>query len=124
VRIAEAISLLIIIGAGTGGELAITRAMKKIGEVKDFSPANVARVVARAFTVAWMWVGIVLMALAFFALLAMLSWENVSFVIPVTALSYVAGTLGGKYFLGEQIPLKRWVGVLLVCLGVALVCIS
>lgn len=123
-RIAEAISLLIIIGAGTGGELAITRAMKKIGEVRNFSPANVIRVVGRAFTVAWMWIGILLMALAFFALLAMLSWENVSFVIPVTALSYVAGTLGGKYFLGERIPLKRWVGVLLVCLGVALVCIS
>lgn len=120
----ELLSLAIIVGAGTGGELAVTRAMKNIGEVHDFSPSNIIQVLKRAFTERWMWFGIFLMALAFFALLAMLSWENVSFVVPVTALSYVAGALGGKYFLGEQIPPKRWVGVLLVCLGVALVCIS
>jgi drug/metabolite transporter (DMT)-like permease len=122
--IPEVLSLAVIIGAGTGGELAVTRAMKNIGEVHDFSPANIIQVLKNAFTEGWMWFGISLMALAFFALLAMLSWENVSFVVPVTALSYVAGALGGKYFLGEQIPPKRWIGVLLVCLGVALVCIS
>jgi drug/metabolite transporter (DMT)-like permease len=122
--IAEVLSLAVIVGAGTGGELAVTRAMKNIGEVHDFSPSNIIQVLKNAFTEGWMWFGISLMALAFFALLAMLSWENVSFVVPVTALSYVAGALGGKYFLGEQIPPKRWIGVLLVCLGVALVCIS
>ena len=120
----ELLSLAVIVGAGTGGELAVTRAMKNIGEVHDFSPSNIIQVLKNAFTEGWMWFGISLMALAFFALLAMLSWENVSFVVPVTALSYVAGALGGKYFLGEQIPPKRWIGVLLVCLGVALVCIS
>lgn len=120
----ELLSLAVIVGAGTGGELAVTRAMKNIGEVHDFSPSNIIQVLKNAFTEGWMWFGISLMALAFFALLAMLSWENVSFVVPVTALSYVAGALGGKYFLGEQIPAKRWIGVLLVCLGVALVCIS
>lgn len=122
--IPEVLSLAVIVGAGTGGELAVTRAMKNIGEVHDFSPSNIIQVLKNAFTEGWMWFGISLMALAFFALLAMLSWENVSFVVPVTALSYVAGALGGKYFLGEQIPPKRWIGVLLVCLGVALVCIS
>jgi drug/metabolite transporter (DMT)-like permease len=71
-----------------------------------------------------MWFGVLLMTVAFFALLAMLSWENVSFVIPVTALSYVAGALGGKFLLGERVTPMRWLGVLLVCLGVALVCVG
>jgi drug/metabolite transporter (DMT)-like permease len=62
-----------------------------------------------------------MMALAFFSLLAMLSIENVSFVVPVTALSYAAGALGGVFFLGERVSTRRWVGVLLVCIGVTLV---
>ncbi|MGA8101377.1 MAG: hypothetical protein WB869_04435 [Candidatus Acidiferrales bacterium] len=123
-NVPEALSLIVIVFAGTGGELAVSRAMKQIGEVHDFSPRNVARVVGRAFRIGWMWFGISLMTAAFFALLAMLSWENVTFVIPVTALSYVAGTFGGQYLLGERVPTKRWVGVLLVCVGVTLVCIS
>jgi drug/metabolite transporter (DMT)-like permease len=61
------------------------------------------------------------MGTAFFSLLALLSTENVSFVVPVTALSYGVGALGGKFFLGEQVTRRRWAGVLLVCAGVALV---
>ena len=123
-KLHEPFLLAIIVFVGTGGELAVTRAMKDIGEVHDFSPRNLVRVLVRAFSAGWMWFGVLLMAIAFFALLAMLSWENVSFVIPVTALSYVAGALGGKVLLGERVTPMRWLGVLLVCLGVALVCVG
>ena len=50
-----------------------------------------------------MWMGIAQLTLAFCSLLALLSWEAVSFVVPAMALSYVAGALGGKYLLGEQL---------------------
>ncbi len=112
---------LLIIGAGTGGELCVSRAMKAVGEVKDFRPGALVGVVFRALRVSWMWAGLGLMATAFFSLLAVLSRENVSVVVPVTALSYVAGALGGKFFLGEQVTPRRWAGVLLVCTGVAVV---
>ncbi len=117
----EAFFMAIVVIAGTGGELCVTRAMKRVGEVKDFSPRNLLRVVLRAFRVGWMWLGLSLMTTAFLALLALLSWENVSFVVPATALSYAVGALGAKFLLGERISAKRWAGVLLVCLGVALV---
>jgi drug/metabolite transporter (DMT)-like permease len=117
----EVIFYLLIIGAGTGGELCISRAMKVVGEVKDFRPAALIGVFARALRVPWMWVGVTLMGTAFFALLAVLSMENVSLVVPVTALSYAGGALGGKFFLGERVTRRRWAGVLLVCVGVALV---
>ncbi|MFY9645501.1 MAG: hypothetical protein WAK29_10000 [Terriglobales bacterium] len=111
----------LIICAGTGGELCVSRAMKSMGEVKDFRPAAVAIVILRALRNPWMWAGIGLMATAFFSLLAVLSRQNVSLVVPVTALSYGAGALGGKFFLGEQVTPRRWAGVLLVCIGVAVV---
>jgi len=116
--------LFLVIVAGTGGELCVTRAMKVIGEVHDFRPAVLARSVFRAMRVGWMWIGIGMMTLAFFSLLAMLSIENVCLVVPVTALSYAAGTTGAKLFLHERINLQRWLGVLIVCVGVTLVWLS
>ena len=60
------------------------------------------------------------MALAFYALLVLLSWEPISLVIPASALSYVVGTLGAKYILGEQVSTARWAGVVLIALGACL----
>jgi drug/metabolite transporter (DMT)-like permease len=117
----EALLLFVVVVSGTGGEICVTRAMKRVGEVTDFRPMALVRVILQAMKVSWMWVGVSMMALAFFALLAVLSIENVSFVVPVTALNYAAGALGGKFFLGERVTRRRWAGVLLVCLGVTLV---
>ena len=44
-----------------------------------------------------------------------------SFVVPVTALSYVAGAVGGTTFLRERVTPQRWLGVVLVAIGVTLV---
>ena len=117
----ELILFLLIVVAGTGGELCVSRAMKEVGEVKDFRPQAIARVILRALRVGWMWAGVSMMALAFFSLLGALSFLNVSFVVPVTALSYVAGALGAVFFLRERVSSRRWVGVFLVSLGVTLV---
>jgi multidrug transporter EmrE-like cation transporter len=120
----EVVLLVLIVIAGTSGELCMSRAMKTIGEVKDFRPMSLLRVIVRAMKVGWMWIGFLLMIVAFLALLGALSMENVSFVVPVTAISYAAGALGGKIFLGERVSPQRWAGVALVCLGVTLVIIG
>ena len=117
----EALFLFFVVFAGTGGELFVTRAMKEVGEVKDFRPTALIRVILHSMKVFWMWIGLSMMALAFFSLLALLSIENVSFVVPVTALSYAAGAFGGAAFLGEHVSRRRWAGVLFVCIGVTLV---
>ena len=117
----EALLLFLVVASGTGGEICVTRAMKSVGEVTDFRPLALLRVILSALKVSWMWIGVSMMALAFFSLLAVLSIENVSFVVPVTALNYAAGALGGKLFLGERVTPRRWAGVLVVCIGVTLV---
>jgi drug/metabolite transporter (DMT)-like permease len=111
----------LIVVAGTGGELCVSRAMKGVGAVPGFHPADIARVIARALRVPWMWLGLGMMAAAFFALLGALSIYNVSFVVPVTALSYVGGAIGGVTFLRERVSSHRWLGVVLVAIGVTLV---
>ncbi len=115
-----ALFLAIVVFSGTGGEICATHAMKQIGEVKSFAPRVVLAALGRALRLGWMWLGIGLMALSFYSFLALLSWNPVSFVIPATALSYAVGAFGAKFLLGERINGVRWIGVLLVCFGVAL----
>lgn len=111
----------IVIFAGTGGEIFLSHTLKRVGEVHSFSPRVLLQFLMRAFRRGTLWIGIALMGAGFFSLLALLSWQNVSFVVPATALSYAVGALGAKFFLGEQVDRRRWLGVLLVCLGVLLV---
>jgi drug/metabolite transporter (DMT)-like permease len=116
--------IAIVVLSGTAGDLAVSHAMKQIGEIETLRPSAISRVLVRAFRLAWMWIGLALMALAFFSLLALLSWADVSIVVPATALSYVTAALGAKYLLHEDIAPLRWVGVFLVCAGVALLSLS
>ncbi len=119
-----AATLALLIFAGSGGDIAVAFAMKRLGDLQSFSPLVILRFLGRAFREGWMWLGLAQLTLAFCALLALLSWEAVSFVVPAMALSYVTGALGGKYFLGERLTPWRWAGIGLVSLGVALVCMG
>jgi drug/metabolite transporter (DMT)-like permease len=116
--------IAIVVLSGTAGDLAVSHAMKKIGEIETLRPSAIWRVLVSAFRLAWMWIGLALMALAFFSLLALLSWADVSIVVPATALSYVTAAFGAKYLLHEDVAPLRWAGVFLVCTGVALLSLS
>jgi len=120
----DAILFPMIVLCGTMGELCISRAMKSVGEAQGFHPAEIARVVLRALREPWLWAGVSLMALGFFALLGTLSLDNVSFVIPVTALEYVVAAFGSIFFLREHISPRRWAGLGVIVAGVILVILS
>jgi multidrug transporter EmrE-like cation transporter len=114
---------LLVLGS-TGGEIAITHGMKAIGEPERLRVRPMLKFLRHAFCNGWFWCGVPLMALSFYSLLLLLSWEPISLVIPASALSYVVGTLGAKYILREEISIARWAGVILVCIGVLLVTTS
>ena len=118
-----ALFISIVVVAGQLGDLSLSRAMKTVGEIQRFTPLNVLRFLGRGLRVKWLWIGIGLMAVAFFSLLALLSWANVSLVVPATAASYAVGALGAQFLLGEHVNRERWIGVIIVCIGVALVCV-
>jgi drug/metabolite transporter (DMT)-like permease len=120
----EFVLFAIITVVGTGGELCVGRAMRETGELERFHPGAAASLLWRALRVKWIWIGVAMMTLAFFSLLLLLSFEKVSFVVPVTALSYLVGALGGIFFLGERVERQRWIGIFFVCVGVTLVLLA
>jgi len=69
----------------------------------------------------WVALGVVLLILWMMSRMTLLSWADLSYVLPVTAIGYVLVALLGRIFLQEQIHLKRWAGIALIVAGVALV---
>jgi drug/metabolite transporter (DMT)-like permease len=53
--------------------------------------------------------------------MALLSWADLSYVMPVTAMGYVVTAFAARVFLGENVSLARWTGIVLVTAGVTLV---
>ena len=119
IRVALLLGMLIL--GTTGGEISMTLGMKATGEPARMRPRELLIFLLRALHNGWFFVAVPLMALSFYSLLVLLSWQPVTFVIPASALSYVVGTLGAKYILREDVSPARWIGVVLVCAGVALV---
>lgn len=65
--------------------------------------------------------GVLLLILWLAARMALLSWADLSYVLPVTAVGYVLVALAGRLLLNEQIKPQRWAGIALIMLGVLLV---
>lgn len=116
--------LVFFICCSTGGEIAMTHGMKQVGEPSSFRPMALVRFIGKAVKNAWVWFAIPLLAASFYSLLILLSWAPLSVVIPASAFNYVVGTFGAKYLLKEQVSIKRWVGVVMVCIGVTLVLLT
>jgi drug/metabolite transporter (DMT)-like permease len=69
----------------------------------------------------WVAAGVVLLILWQLSRMALLSWADLSYVLPVTSIGYVIVALIGKLLLNEAISPQRWAGILLIMAGVALV---
>ena len=68
--------------------------------------------------------GIFFEGLFFICLLALMSKSDISFLWPLTALSFVFATLAAMIFLGETVSWIRWVGVGFIMLGAAFISYS
>jgi uncharacterized membrane protein len=69
----------------------------------------------------WVALGVVLLILWQMSRMALLSWADLSYVLPVTSIGYVLVALTAKVFLHEHVSPWRWAGILLIVAGVTLV---
>ena len=115
--------IALVVVPGTMADVLNTIGMKRNGEVSDFRPGSILRLVVCLARNPYVAIGLPAMAVSFFALMALLSVANLSFAVPATAFSYVLETVLAKYILKEQIGWRRWLGASLVGCGVLLVAI-
>lgn len=99
------------------GDVMLKRGMKDVGSIELSQWQHL----FTAFLNPWIIFGIACLAGFFYSYLTALSWADLSFVLPATALGYVVTTVLSRYFLHEHVSLWRWSGVLLISAGVGLV---
>jgi drug/metabolite transporter (DMT)-like permease len=67
------------------------------------------------------WLGIFFLAMFFLLYTAALSWADLSFILPATSFGYVLNVACASYFLDERVSSTRWLGAIVICVGVAFV---
>ncbi len=110
----------LVVIPGTVGDVLNSLAMKKHGEITDWSPRGMLRLAHDLLRNVYLWISIPAMAVSFFALIALLSTSTLSLAVPLTASSYILETALAKYFLKEEVGWHRWAGACLVAIGVTL----
>ena len=99
------------------GEAFIAKGMKQMG---DASLLGFWKSIPH-FANPWVIAGVVLTTVFFVLFSWSLSWADLSYVQPLTALSFVFGVLIARVWLGETVTWWRWVGVVVIIAGVTLV---
>lgn len=56
-----------------------------------------------------------------FANLALFTWADLTYILPVTSSSYLLTVIVSKWILGEQVSAWRWIGVGLISIGIVAV---
>ena len=115
-------AIVVITVASASGDVLLSRGMKRIGDFGDLHARHgLAAILTRVFASGYFMGGVACMAVAFFSLLAALSWANLSLVAPATAsLGYLGNAVAAKVFLKEKVDRRRWAAAALVAAGVAL----
>jgi len=115
------IVLFTAICAQTLGDVSLKYGMKSIGEVSTLDPVELFNIGLQVFTNPYIWLGILLLGLFFGLYLAALSWADLSFVLPVTSFGYAMNAFMAWQFIGEHVSITRWIGTIIICVGVATV---
>ena len=106
------------------GEVLMSYGMKKGGEVDLTAPSQWIGLILSVVRNPYVLIGVVLLAIFFFLYLASLSWADISFVMPLTAMSFIFAALLAKFVLKEDVSWFRWIGTLVIVVGIIIVALD
>lgn len=116
------LTIVVMVLGATVGETLISAAMTRVGDLDEIRaksglPGAIKAVVSSPLLLA----GFFCMSVSFFSLLFALSGADLSLVAPATnSLTFIATAVAAKFFLKENVDRRRWLAVLFVAVGVAL----
>ena len=127
--------MFIAVMAVTGGDLIMSYVMKRMGplQILHLGPwwrgesrfgevwNELCNLIWIVFSQPLVWLAIALMLTFLVLWMIALSWSDLTFVMPLTAMTYVINAVLVGPVLHEQLSPFRWLGTLLIAFGVALV---
>jgi drug/metabolite transporter (DMT)-like permease len=113
--------LFLLVLLGSVGNTILSKGMHDAGDldISHFGPLVAGAV--RVLTSGEIWLGIAMMLGFMVCHMLVLSWADYSFVMPFSAIAYALVPLLAYLFLHEQVSTARWIGIVLIVLGVVLI---
>jgi drug/metabolite transporter (DMT)-like permease len=116
--------LLVGLAFESVGVVLLKKGMNRIGELQPMSVSEAIRVAKLGATSPHILLGVVCEAVFFGCLLLLMSKSDISFLWPLTGLSFAFATFAAILFLGEHVSALRWAGVVLIMFGAGLISYS
>lgn len=108
----------------TIGDLFIAVGMRKVGAVSWQGVRAIPSQILRVLRTPQIPLSVVFLALFFFTWLALLSRADLSYILPMTAATYILNGLAASPILGEKVSGKRWLGIFIITIGVVMVTLT
>lgn len=115
------ILLAVVIVANAFGNVALGYGMRAVGDIAAFSPVDLVASGATSLANPWVLLGTCLLVIYFAAHTVVLSSVDLSYVLLVTSVGYVLVAILSASLLDEPITASRWIGTVLIGLGVGVV---
>lgn len=115
------ILILLSIVLGVAGELLLKSGITQVGPLELGTVQRMVSTGASVITTPAILVGFICYGVAAVFWLLVLSRFDLSYAYPMLALMYVLVPLAARVFLNESIPRGRWIGIILVIVGVVIV---
>lgn len=109
--------LLMVVVCGSTGDSFLSRGMKQVGAIDIHHLSSIFTAIANP----WVILGIFFLLGFMASYMTALSFADLTFVLPATAVGYINMTLISIFWLHEHVSLQRWAGVVLIVAGVGLV---
>jgi drug/metabolite transporter (DMT)-like permease len=106
----------VVVVSNVAGNLALSLGMKSQAILTAGAAASLA-----VFLSPLVLIGVLLLIVWVVSRMALMSWADLSYILPVTSIGYVLSAFAGKLFLAEQISGRRWAGTLLIVAGMSIV---
>jgi uncharacterized membrane protein len=113
--------ILLMVIFGPLGNVLLGKGMKRIGPVNVGTAATALEFLSRILRSGTIWLGIGALITFFVAYTLVLSWADYSYVQPASSVAYGVVALLAHFMLREVVTPMRWVGILIICLGVLVV---
>lgn len=110
--------LLSIALCASFGDTFLSQGMKEVGEITIH---RLPRLFLAPVSNWHVGLGVILLIGFFASYLTALSWADLTFVLPSTAIGYVVLAILSRFYLHEDVSVKRWIGIVLIVIGTGFV---
>lgn len=111
--------ILLSVASGVAGQTVIKMGVSQPGSSE--AAAGLISLVTMIVRSPMVLLGLVLYGIGALAWIAVLSRMDLSIAYPFLALNFVLVTVSSRLILGETVPFMRWMGIVVICVGILLV---